>query len=227
MNRHGDDEQDQDRCVGERTKCDPVEQGRDRNDDGEGQRDADPHRKIAPGGQPNQSCRDAGEHGVKQQRLRQAVHLAAARQPIGFHHRRDRGKGKHQPDRARHLPQLQRRDRECRIADHIAERHKDDARHQEDENDTESDEHIDRPGGNSILSQKEGDLRRHCEGAGGSRAARSVGGCPRSCAARGHICIALAIALPAQGISVHAPFCSWTSTRARSSTPKELPALKL
>src|SRR5205814_9222665 len=93
-----------------------------------------------------------------------------------------------------------------------------------------SDEHIARPGGNPILSQKEGDFPGHYGDANKPDApisGRGLPACPRSGVARGHIWFALAVAMPSHGISVHAPFCSWTSTRARSSTPKELPALKL
>ena len=54
VHRHRDDQQDQDRGVGERPKRDAVEQRRDRQHDREGQRDAEPHRKVAPGGQPDQ-----------------------------------------------------------------------------------------------------------------------------------------------------------------------------
>ena len=74
------------------------------------------------------------------------------------------GKGQHKPDRARHLLQLQRRDGECRIADHIAERHEDDARDQEDQDDPEADQDVDGAGGDAVLNQKKRDFRRHGEG---------------------------------------------------------------
>ena len=47
------------------------------------------------------------------------------------------------------------------IADHVAERHEDDARHQEDQHQPERDQHIDRAGGDAVLRQEKGDLRRH------------------------------------------------------------------
>ena len=139
VNRDRDDQQDQHRCVGERTKRDAIEQRRDRQNDREGQRDAEPHRQVAPGGEPDQRRRD--DRAARRTAAAPSAGGAAAPRRISavdFHHGRKRGQRQHQPHRARHLPQLQRRERERRIADDVAERDEDDARDQEDQHDAEA-----------------------------------------------------------------------------------------
>ena len=59
------------------------------------------------------------------------------------------------------LLELQRGERERRIADDITERNEDHPRDQEDQDEPKRDQHIDRAGGNSVLRQEKGNLRRH------------------------------------------------------------------
>ena len=136
--------------------------------------------------------------------------MAATDERRDFHRGRQRGDRQHQPDRARQLLELQRGERERRIADDIAERDKNDPRDQEDQHEPESDQHIDRAGGNSILHQEKGDLRRHKLSW-------------RANAKRAH----QRRRLPVTATTSNCPFSSCTSTRARSSTPKKPPGLKL
>ena len=164
MHGDGDDQEHQHRGVGERPERDAVEQGGYRQHDRAGERDAEPHRQLVPGRQPDQERRYDRQQAVKHHRLGEAPRLAVTNERVGFRRRRHRGEDEHQPHRAGQLLHLQRGKRERGVADHVAERHEDDARDQEDQDDPEADQDVDGAGGDAVLNQKKRDFRRHGEG---------------------------------------------------------------
>jgi hypothetical protein len=84
--------------------------------------------------------------------------VAFTEQRVDLGRRRHHCEREHEPDRARHLFHLQGGKGQRRITDHVAEGDKDDARHQEDQHNPETDQDIDRTGRDAVLHQQKGDF---------------------------------------------------------------------
>ena len=78
---------------------------------------------------------------------------------------------------------MQRRQRERRERDDVAERHKDDARDRKNEDEAESDQDIDRSGGDAVDAEDEADVRCHaCPSGSASASLRSGRGLKKTIA---------------------------------------------
>jgi len=160
---HGDrdNEQDEDRCAGQRLEGNPVDHRAERHDEQHGEDDLGPQRQLAGrhGEQPGSGDQRYADVGDEQGR--QLGVAPFAHQPVAVEQRDGGTQAEQQPDRAGHFAGLQRGQGQRPEGDEFALRNEDDACDGEDENQREGEQRVNGAVGDAVLAEKEKNLEVH------------------------------------------------------------------